>query len=81
MNKTAKEMFEELGYGYHFDEFYNKISYRKYLGFIGLNVDFYLKDKDYVAYKDTVHMVVTHNVGIKLHQAITQQMKELGWIE
>lgn len=78
---NAKEMFEELGYKFLNEGKINRISFMKFEDFSSLSVDFYLDDKDYSVYKDTINHLYRGYVDIKLHQAITQQMKELGWIE
>lgn len=83
-NKTAKEMFEKLGFYIeigNFDLFY-KIKNDS------LTIIFYLKEK-------YVRIVEEHYIGelglyeylasdypitVELHKAIHKQMKELGWL-
>ena len=81
---TAKEMFEALGWELvdspedYRDEI---IYYTKTQGSAVYDLDFYLDDKTYYSYG----IVKGHEIGYPLntqeHLAITQQMKELGWIE
>jgi len=74
--KTAKEMFEELG----FKRIRNTKTYIAYkydnLG-ITTWLTFDLKAKTYQGQVNNYH----YPFSILQHQAITQQMKELGWIE
>lgn len=80
----AREMFEELGYKYTYlinhvwydDKVYY---YVKELDEIDCNrVWFFLHKQEYSISK----LVGTSTrIDIKLHQAIHQQMKELGWLE
>lgn len=76
----AKEMFEAIGY--YGKESKDYILYEKKIGITTYNISFSLKLKEYAC--------MFHNIGdygkrlyidIETHQAITQQMKELGWIE
>ena len=78
----AKEMFEELGFHLHTKDRCHLI-YRSKHDKNGEDddpfnwdyINFYLKDKTY-----EVDIMIS-DVDIKLHKAIHQQMKELGWIE
>ena len=86
--KTAKEMFEEMGFERDFSNYFNLldmdnvIKYTRENGLVTYSVIFYLKEKQYAAMFNNMHI---HGqrlfVDIKLHQAITQQMKELGWLK
>lgn len=67
---TAKEMFKELGYEVNKNKFY--LEYRK-KGWEEEYINFYFEKREYVCGQYTI--------GIELHKAITQQMKELGWLE
>ncbi|MDD5293737.1 MAG: hypothetical protein PHW40_05445 [Candidatus Izemoplasmatales bacterium] len=74
----AKEMFKELGYEFvdekrHFDWY---ITYKK--PWSGTSVFFLKTSKTYNVYNLRGQAVV--DVSIELHKAITQQMKELGWL-
>ena len=70
MNKTAKEMFDELGFIYYDVVKYNKIVFKNYWV---AEIQFDLKRKEY-------YMLERGPVDNKLHQAITKQMLELGWL-
>lgn len=84
--KTAKEMFEELG-------FKKTKTYGRFIQFIKpcrpLNWDseysivFALKEKQYqvCVANSRPNWTGSMPVSIPLYLAITQQMKELGWIE
>ena len=71
---NAKEMFKELGW----DEFtkHADISIRVTNG--KSTIHFYLMDK---TWKHTDwYMGISDGISVRLHQAITQLMKELDWI-
>ena len=65
--KTAKEMFEELGYE-KLNTSDSVIAYIKVFDEIWFNVNL----KSYAS---------LYGIGIDVHKAIHQQMKELHWIE
>ena len=81
MNKTAKEMFEELGFSYsktlHSIQYTNKK---------GLMVRFDNFNDGYI-FGIPKELIITNEdeyslgVGSKVHKAICQQCKELGWTE
>ena len=89
--RTAKEMFEELGYkllktnneyiprkswNYHENHItYYRSSFEKVIKFIP-NMKFYMT----IEFGCNDDMDREHTLNIKLHQAIHQQMKELGWL-
>ena len=84
--KTAKEMFEELGYEYihlvktilYDDDVYyykNELNPRSDYN----RIWFFLNKQEYSINK--LFMGSSAYIDIKLHHAIHQQMKELGWIE
>lgn len=79
---NAREMFEELGYKFeklnYQGETYFYSNKNSYGGNDYVRIWFYIETKTY-----SVHSIYGSNnyVDIKLHQAIHQQMKELGWIE
>lgn len=82
---TAKEMFEKLGY----EEFENDKSFIQYrddshgdgdYAFVRFNHMWKEYETGYYDGYETKNEE-TYTVSIELHQAITQQMKELGWIE
>jgi hypothetical protein len=70
---TAQEMFESLGYEIFDDDDYRLsyvLTHNNNLYF----VNFYKNHRTY-------NIDVCYVIDIKLHKAIHQQMKELGWIE
>lgn len=71
---TAQEMFAELGYGVAKKDVeilaYSDENY---------TVLFYFFNKTYSFFKSDNY--TSHWVHVVVHNAITQQMKELGWIE
>lgn len=83
MEKTAKEMFEELGYECSINQVARTITYtnneptsiNKRLTIKFRQHDYTLSHESFDGYPLTTY------VDIGLHLAITQQMKELGWIE
>ena len=79
---TAKEMFEELGFELNTDnEFVRSYRIKHDENFSGEDpfnwdyINFYIKDKTY-----NVDIMIG-DVDIKLHKAIHQQLKELGWLD
>ena len=73
---TAQEMFEKLGYKMtRLTE--EEIQYKNQILHHDLEIYFDLVEKNYNAFD----YIGACDVTPKLHQAITQQMKELGWIE
>ena len=70
---TSKEMFEALGY----EQVTNNDNLIKYMDDNGKYVSFIRMCEEYeVGYYDGY----ARRVSIKEHEAITKQMKELGWI-
>lgn len=69
MNKSAKEMFEELGY--EFEQHPYSIT--------ALIV--YRKDLEYIYFDADKKIVIRRFIDMKLLQAINQQCKELGWLD
>lgn len=71
---TAQEMFEKLGYEFEQEECY--IRYKK-----GSELDqeifFDLQEKEYLC----MDYITALNISVELHQAITKQLIELGWIK
>lgn len=67
---TAKEMFEELGFTFR-------------TGLIGYILYEDKKIGTYICFCEHDRKYFSKVIGTdtKLHQAITKQMKELGWIE
>lgn len=77
----AKEMFEELGYSLDDNpNFYKRPSepYIKASYIVGGLVH---RERNMIQFYDDETYRVTCDVSLELHEAIIQQMKELGWIE
>ena len=77
--KTAKEMFESLGFvNYNFED---EINYQNE----DIFVRFLLSDKEYRCFSDEIINGDWErsdiSVDIDLHKAINQQLKELGWLD
>lgn len=79
MEKTAKEMFGELGFKcakYVFVQVYENES--------GIKIKFDILDRNYtfgVPVEPTKEKYRSLIVGNSIHKAIHQQMKELGWLD
>lgn len=82
MNKTAKEMFEELGYN-HDVILEDQINYRKTFRKTGckFNITFDLVHKECCMNIDEEHKYIEVSVDVAELKAIYQQMKELGWLD
>lgn len=69
----AENMFKELGY--------KKIEGIDFIGYFHnlacISIDFYINKKTY----SCNFMGSFRSIGVKEHKAITQQMKELGWLD
>lgn len=76
MPKTAKEMFEELGYkGYKYG---SVLKYRKSVSITYTRIiEFDLERKIYFSTNSNLGNV---GVGVDEHKSIHQQMVELGWL-
>ena len=83
---TAKEMFKELGYSITSHEEDDLIIYCNTKFGINIDKSKVLFDK----YKSNFQVIGTHrytkntyshNISLELLKAITQQMKELGWLD
>ena len=81
--KTAKEIFEELGYEYNYIQIENcedTITYHK----DNLHIQFNLISKLVVLKNDTSHMFynsATFMINNNLLKAINKQVEELNWNE
>lgn len=78
----AKEMFEELGYG--LENIKTVLRYSMYIEHSVVNyLEFYIKDKDVILSAVDEHDKSYRGFQVtpQLQQAITQQMKELGWLD
>ena len=77
---NAQEIFEKLGYERHR---FIDILYVKTKKKTRHTVVFFSEEKKFKCYVNERYACsigVSEKVSIKLHQAITQQMKELGWL-
>lgn len=77
---TAKEMFEALGYVEHPNPNYGKIPSSPYICVSYIIKGLVHSERDKIVFYNDETYDVTCNVDIERHKAITQQMKELGWI-
>ena len=78
--KTAKEMFEELGYEYEIDEEFiecekNEVQFEIFRKW--LKIVFVLSGKYFYCDEDYESMAV----DVPTFKAIQQQLKELGWLD
>ena len=79
---TAKEMFEALGCVIDIEnEYDDNIIYKNVHGNANYYIDFCLIDRTYQTYGFAKGHDINNPIDIKMHKAITQQMKELGWID
>ena len=79
---NAQEMFEKLGYVKN-ESFIPDILYEKVKKKSRHTIVFSLKLRKYQWYlhiNGVAHVGRSEEVSVRLHQAITQQMKELGWL-
>ena len=82
--KSAKEMFEELGYEID-EENEKEILYKKEWIEMGMEttywVSFDLRFKliDYFMVYENTNMSTSHSIDTDLLQAINKQVEELGW--
>ncbi len=77
---TAKKMFEELGFEKVGQNIYT-IYYQKKRLELKIDIEFWFDIKTYDIRRLLDGKEMPVNISIKLHKAITQQMKELGWLE
>lgn len=83
--KTARELFEELGWEQKVTDagkYWENIEYGKNYdqgACRGKAITFYKESKCFQCDCQDRHYDM--DIDIKLYRAITQQMKELGWIE
>ena len=81
---TAKDMFEALGWKLGKltkNDRDDILYYRKKEGSAEYDLIFYFDDKTYVVEGYVKGYTIRYNLDAQEHLAITQQMKELGWIE
>lgn len=70
-DESAEGMFEKLGYKLSEKE----VNYIDFVNSEGLYITFWLHDKTY-----NIENNDFNDISVDLHQAVTQQMKELGWL-
>ena len=73
MNKSAKEMFEELGFEYKKSDF--SITY--YKEFRDYDDECYILDINFRLFEEEISS--DFSIDMRLLKAINQQCKELGW--
>jgi hypothetical protein len=86
MNKTAKEMFEELGFEWH-NETTNLLEYIAYpngtaatCNYATIIIQFDKINKTYLIEKiSELKGLGVMEINCKLHKAITKKLEELGW--
>ena len=75
-DESAEGMFEKLGYKIKDDSDSIMMTYKKG----DIEIDFYISEKEYSCTEEgNMNWHFTY-VNPDLHKAITQQMKELGWL-
>ena len=74
--KTAKEMFEELGYE-QTKNHYSIEYYKEKIEWGWKRVYFWIDEKTFYADENYESM----NIDVQTYKAIHQQMKELGWLD
>lgn len=81
MSKSAREMFEELGY----EEFYDDEEYKEeHIQFIqdGIFICFHKNEKRVETWElDDYFDIYNHLISPQELQAINQMCKELGWLD
>lgn len=80
--KTAREMFEELGYTFHDDSCFDELEFRKDVE-PEIIISFDLSSKTVAVYDwgDYSDGFGTHYMSMQELQAINQMCKELGWFD
>ena len=81
---TAKDMFEALGWELGIlkeDDRDDILYYQKNEGSAEYDLDFFFEDKTYCAYGFVKGYNIRYMLNAQEHLAITQQMKELGWLD
>ena len=74
MNKSAREMFEELGYKYENGDKYIRCIWQPKNKRYSRIITFDKKNKKFTPYNQV-------QFNMQLLQAINQQCKELGWLD
>ena len=81
MNKSAKEMFEELGFYLDIETNDEQIVYAKNrlsddtFGFLGAKTITFDKDME------SIYLDGIDDISMSLFYAINEQIKELGWLD
>lgn len=76
VNKTAKEMFEELGYKQ--DVYTYQIMYRNQISLTNVRiVNFDMQRKIVLSYNCDLNPI---GFDVEIHKAIHKQLLELGWL-
>lgn len=81
MNKSAREMFEELGFYLDIETNDEQIVYAKNrisndtFGFIGAKTITFDKDME------SIYLDGIEDISMSLFYAINEQIKELGWLD
>lgn len=79
-NKTAKEMFEDLGYELHYEDEYN-IAYR-YSSVMGWHKDIIIhKRNDGIFIEESVRKGDDCFISHQEAKAIKKQVDEIGWVK
>lgn len=82
MNKSAREMFEELGYGILTDEDSELCFKIKYFISESTYIIFYKKFKTYEKFTQSdspFDNAIVETISLKEHKAINKQIEELKW--
>jgi hypothetical protein len=80
----AKDMFKALGWELGIlkeDDRDDILYYQKNEGSAEYDLDFFFEDKTYCAYGFVKGYNIRYMLNAQEHLAITQQMKELGWLD
>ena len=77
---TPKEMFNEIGY-YSHDNVDDCLTFVKKQGSAVYYIEFYLEEFSYESYGIAKGHNINNPIDVKMHSAIAQQIKELGWLE
>jgi len=78
---TAKAMFEKLGWKIINAEDDDTIYYKKVKGQAVYYLEFHLDFASYYTYGVAKDHEINNSLNVDEHLAITQQLKELGWLD
>lgn len=79
--KSAKEMFDELGYKRFENDYWVYYSKETNSSYFASRVTFIKNEKTFGIEKFSANGILTKNITVKELQAIIQQCKELGWLD